>query len=177
LAISRRLKVDALAGDFERVLADAEEFRQGWMRFGRPVTPNLAGGAYAVAMVHGLRHDDEARAEWLAITVDLGVDRIRVEGCAMAWAPSFDAILALHQGHAGGAVARMTLHPGDLPTWDGGEGGAGGAARGGGGAVAAGAGVARRPPGGGGGGAAPPPHGRAQPDRGGHGRACRCPGG
>ncbi len=121
LAISRRLKVDALAGDFERVLADAEEFRQGGMRFGRPVTPNLAGGAYAVAMVHGLRHDDEARAEWLAITVDLGVDRIRVEGCAMAWAPSFDAILALHQGQAGGAVARMTLHPGDLRTWDGGE--------------------------------------------------------
>src|SRR4029453_3050971 len=121
LAISRRLKVDALAGDFERVLADAEEFRQGWMRFGRPVTPNLAGGAYAVAMVHGLRDDAEARAEWLAITVDLGVDRIRGEGCAMAWAPSFDAIPALHQGHAGEAVARMTLHPADLRTWDGGE--------------------------------------------------------
>jgi predicted ATPase/DNA-binding CsgD family transcriptional regulator len=121
LAISRRLKVDALAGDIEQALADAEKFRRGWTRSGRPVTPNLAGGAYAVALVHGLRGDAEARAEWLAITVDLGADSVRMEGCSAAWAPSFDAILALHEGHAGDAVAAMTLHPADLNTWDGGE--------------------------------------------------------
>ena len=121
LAISRRLKVDALAGDIERVLADAEEFRRAWTRSGRPVTPNLSGGAYAVAMVHGLRGDAAARAEWLAITVDLGADKVKMERCYAAWAPSFDAILALHEGHADQAVASMTLHPDDLHSWDGGE--------------------------------------------------------
>jgi hypothetical protein len=121
LAISRRLKVDALAGEIERVLADAEEFRRGWTRAGRPVTPNLSGGAYAVAMVHGLRGDAEARAEWLAITVDLGADKVRMERCYAAWAPSFDAILAMHEGDAATAAAAMTLHPSELTSWDGGE--------------------------------------------------------
>jgi predicted ATPase/DNA-binding CsgD family transcriptional regulator len=121
LAISRRLKVDALAGDIERVLADAELFRQSWIKAGLPVTPALGGGAYAVAMVHGLRGDAEARAEWLAITVDLGVDEARVASCTLAWAPTFDAILALHESDPGRAVALMTLHPADLVTWDGGE--------------------------------------------------------
>jgi predicted ATPase/DNA-binding CsgD family transcriptional regulator len=121
LAISRRLKVDALTGDLERVLADAQLFRRGWERAGRPVTPALGGGAYAVAMVHGLRGDAEARAEWLAITVDLGVNETKMASCALAWAPTFDAILALHRGDHGEAVARMTFHPADLVTWDGGE--------------------------------------------------------
>jgi hypothetical protein len=121
LAISRRLKVDALAGDVERVLADAELFRQGWLKAGQPVTPTLAGGAYAVAMVHGLRGDAEARADWLAITAELGADVSTNAGCSLAWAPTFDAILALHEGDPARAVALMTMHPAELVTWDGGE--------------------------------------------------------
>jgi hypothetical protein len=35
--------------------------------------------------------------------------------------PTFDAILALHQGDPAEALARMTLHLSDLRTWDGGE--------------------------------------------------------
>ena len=121
LALSRRLKVDAMAGDIERVLADSELFRQGWIKAGRPVTPTLGGGAYAVAMVHGLRGDAEARAEWLAITADLGSDVADLGGCQLAWVPTYDAILALHEGEPGRAVALMALHPAELVTWDGGE--------------------------------------------------------
>jgi hypothetical protein len=121
LALSRRLKVDALAGDIERVLADAELFRQGWIKAGRPVTPTLGGGAYAVAMVHGLRGDAEARVEWLAITADLGSDVADLGGCRLAWVPTYDAILALHEGNPGRAVSLMTIHPSELVTWDGGE--------------------------------------------------------
>jgi hypothetical protein len=121
LALSRRLKVDAMAGDIERVLADSELFRQGWIKAGRPVTPTLGGGAYAVAMVHGLRGDAEARAEWLAITADLGSGVADLGGCRLAWVPTYDAILALHEGEPGRAVALMALHPAELVTWDGGE--------------------------------------------------------
>jgi predicted ATPase/DNA-binding CsgD family transcriptional regulator len=121
LATSRRMKVDAMAGEFDRVLADAERFRQGWVRATRPVTPNLAGGAYAAALVHGLRGDDAARQEWCRITVDLGSDPDRLDGCITGWAPSFDAILMLHRGDPGAALDRLALHPDALRTWYGGE--------------------------------------------------------
>jgi predicted ATPase/DNA-binding CsgD family transcriptional regulator len=121
LATSRRMKVDAMAGEFDRVLADAERFRRGWVRALRPVTPNLAGGAYAVAMVHGLRGDDAARQEWRQIAFDLGSDPDRLDGCTTGWAPTFDAILLLHHGDAGAALDRLALHPGELRTWYGGE--------------------------------------------------------
>ena len=44
-----------------------------------------------------------------------------MDGCVLAWAPTFDAILALHLGDPAEALARMRLHPSDLRTWDGGE--------------------------------------------------------
>jgi hypothetical protein len=55
LATCRRLLVDALAGNFDEVIQTGERFRAGWERAGRPVSPNLARGTYAVAMVHGMR--------------------------------------------------------------------------------------------------------------------------
>src|SRR5262249_56225663 len=62
LATSRRLLVDALAGHFDDVVRAGERFRASWERAGRPVAPNLARAPYAVAMVHGMRGDDERRA-------------------------------------------------------------------------------------------------------------------
>ena len=74
LAMSRRLLVDALAGHFDDVVRTGERFRTGWERAGRPVAPNLARTSYAVAMVHGMRGDDDRRAAWVRLTIDLGVD-------------------------------------------------------------------------------------------------------
>ncbi len=47
--------------------ATASGSASGWEQAGRPVQGNLAGAAYAVAAVHGICGDDDARAEWLAI--------------------------------------------------------------------------------------------------------------
>ena len=73
VALSQRLMVDALAGHFDDVVRGGERFRVGWERAGRPAAPDLARAAHAVAMVHGMLGDDERRAEWLRITVELGV--------------------------------------------------------------------------------------------------------
>ena len=66
--------VDALTGNLDDVVRNGERFRVGWERAGRPAASDLAEAAYAVAMVHGMRGDDERRAEWLRIMAELGID-------------------------------------------------------------------------------------------------------
>jgi predicted ATPase/DNA-binding CsgD family transcriptional regulator len=121
LATSRLLKVDALAGELERVLENAERFRQGWIDAGRPIASNLSGGSYSVAMTHGLRGDDAARQEWVDITHSLGVDDERLEGCLTGFAPTLDAIVALHRGEVDAALARLAVDPAEFQTWYTGE--------------------------------------------------------
>ena len=121
LATSRRMRVEALAGELDRVLADGERFRRGWERAGRPVALSLASGAYAVAMAHGLRGDDDARDEWLRITVELGLDRDRIEGCYTGYGPTFDAIVALHRGDTRAAFERLADDPSGFDSWHTGE--------------------------------------------------------
>jgi predicted ATPase/DNA-binding CsgD family transcriptional regulator len=101
VAMSRRLLVDALAGHFDEVVRTGERFRTGWVRAGRPVAPNLARSSYAVAMVHGMRGDDERRAAWVRLTIDLGVDP---EGSPRGWPAVFDGLLALHRDDLAAAV-------------------------------------------------------------------------
>ena len=121
LAVSRLLKVDALAGDLHRVLANAERFRQGWEDAGRPIASNLAGGAYSVATAHGLRGDDAARDEWIEITRTLGLDPERLAGCATGFTPTLDALVLLHRGEADAAHARLAVDPAGFDNWYTGE--------------------------------------------------------
>jgi predicted ATPase/DNA-binding CsgD family transcriptional regulator len=121
LATARRMKVDALAGEVDRVLTDAEQFRRGWEQAGRPRSRNVAGGSLAVAMIHGLRGDDSARAEWYDITVALGADVEFLDSCGSGYAPTFDAIVLLHRGDADGALARLADNPADFTHWHNGE--------------------------------------------------------
>jgi predicted ATPase/DNA-binding CsgD family transcriptional regulator len=121
LATARRLKVDALAGNVDTVLADAERFRQGWEQAGRPRSRNVAGGSLAVAMIHGLRGDDAARAEWYEITVALGADAEFLGSCGSGYAPTFDGIVLLHRGDAEGALVRLADDPADFTHWHNGE--------------------------------------------------------
>jgi hypothetical protein len=107
LAMCRRLLVDAFAGHFDDVIATGERFRSGWEHAGRPVAHNLARGAYAVAMVYGMRGDDERRAAWIRLTVDLGTDSGDLGGCALGWPPVFDGLLALHRDDPAAAVRRL----------------------------------------------------------------------
>ena len=112
---AQRLKVDALAGQFDAVLYGESLFRDSWERCGRPVVPYLASSASAVAMVHGILGDDAGRAEWLELTRDLlGVN----PGVASkAWAPTFDAVVALHRGDFRAAVDRLATDLDDPETW------------------------------------------------------------
>jgi predicted ATPase/DNA-binding CsgD family transcriptional regulator len=121
IATARRIKVDAMAGDLDAVVAAAERFRRGWEQAGRPVASNLAGATLAVAMVHGLRGDDDQRAEWRERTIAVGMTAERLEGPRSGYGPTFDAIVQLHVGDVDAAVARLSLDPNRLRTWFSGE--------------------------------------------------------
>jgi predicted ATPase/DNA-binding CsgD family transcriptional regulator len=106
-ATSRLLVAEALAGDVEDTLTGSERFLDSWAHSGRPRAPSLGAPAAAVAMVHGLRGDDDARAEWLALIDELGVPPERKSG----YGPTFDAIVLLHRGQAALALERLTAEP------------------------------------------------------------------
>ena len=116
VGISRRVVVDALTGNLDDVVRNGERFRVGWERACRPAASDLAKAACAVAMVHGMRGDDDRRAEWLRIMAELG-DPERLTGCATGWGPTFDAILALHRDDPGSALERLTADLDDPETW------------------------------------------------------------
>jgi predicted ATPase/DNA-binding CsgD family transcriptional regulator len=130
LGACRLVVGDALAGEWDRVLPVAARFRANWEQLGRPIAHYLSLGAGAVTMVHGLRGDEAARDDWLAVTWQLRSamearteeDRSRWEPTAAkpginAWAPTFDALVLLHQGRPELAVAEMRHDPDDMREW------------------------------------------------------------
>jgi hypothetical protein len=115
LGLAQRLMVDAFAGHFDAVTRDEQAFRDSWERCGRPVVPNLASSPGAVAMVHGILGDDTGRAEWLHLANELlGVSETV---SSKAWAPTFDAAVALHRGDFQAAVDRLAADLDDPDTW------------------------------------------------------------
>jgi predicted ATPase/DNA-binding CsgD family transcriptional regulator len=116
LGLGRRMAVDALAGDFDAVLAAADLFERDWRLAGRPVASNLAAGACAAAMVFGILGDDAARQQWIEITEQL-LPRGRAGSVAGGWKPTFDAIVALHQRDVAGAVDLLDVAPDDQASW------------------------------------------------------------
>jgi predicted ATPase/DNA-binding CsgD family transcriptional regulator len=107
LATSRLLVAEALAGDVDHTIADSDRFLDSWTYAGRPRAASLGSTAAAVAMIHGLRGDDGARAEWLAVVDELGVPPWRKAG----YGPTFDAIVQLHRGQATLALERLAAEP------------------------------------------------------------------
>ena len=66
-------------------------------------------------MVHGILGDDTGRAEWLQLTEDLlGVNE---PPSSKAWAPTFDAVVALHRGDFQAALDRLAADLDDPETW------------------------------------------------------------
>ncbi|MFB4297700.1 LuxR C-terminal-related transcriptional regulator [Actinomadura sp. NTSP31] len=115
LASVRLLVVTALTGDWNETTALAELFREGWERAGRPRAGNLARGAYAAATVHGLRGDDDARAEWLDI-----VDALTTPDRSIAdlgYGEFFDALLLLHRDPPQHAMQVLATPPEQLTQW------------------------------------------------------------
>nr|WP_240477355.1 LuxR C-terminal-related transcriptional regulator [Jiangella muralis] len=100
LATSQLIVADALAGHATDVIAASGRFVDSWTQAGRPPSRGFGPVAAAVAMVHGLRGDDAARADWLAILDQLGVGPADRAG----YSPTLDAIALLHQGRAAEAL-------------------------------------------------------------------------
>jgi predicted ATPase len=103
VATSRLLMADALAGHATDVIAASGRFLDGWTQAGRPPARNFGPVAAAVAMIHGLRGDQAAQAEWLAILDQLGVTPADRAG----YSPTFDAITLLHHGQSTLALERL----------------------------------------------------------------------
>ena len=76
----------------------------------RPVAGNLAIGAYAAAMVHGMRGHGNARARSMEITRSLLPTPDRFATSDHLWRVTLDALLALHCGEP--ETANELLHDG-----------------------------------------------------------------
>ncbi|PZF82247.1 ATP-binding protein [Jiangella anatolica] len=113
VATSRLIMADALAGHATDVIAAAGRFLDGWTRAGRPQNRGFGPVAAGVAMIHGLRGDDAARAEWLAVLDQLGVTPEDRAG----YSPTFDAIVLLHDGRAGAALDLLDPGDGEPSPW------------------------------------------------------------
>jgi predicted ATPase/DNA-binding CsgD family transcriptional regulator len=115
LATARLILVATLTGEWDDAVRLGERFRKGWERAGRPRAGNLSRGAYAAATVHGLRGDDDARAQWLDI-----VDGLATPGRPLSsihFNEFFDAMLLLHRGQADEAMQRLATPPEHFREW------------------------------------------------------------
>ena len=117
-ALARRIKVDAMAGEFDAALVRGERFLQAWERAGRPVSGTLNVTAYAMAMVHGLRGEQAQRARWVDVATMLTPDPGRSGIGLRGWAMAFDALLALERDQAGLALARLSATLDDQTVWN-----------------------------------------------------------
>ncbi|MEO3770496.1 LuxR C-terminal-related transcriptional regulator [Micromonospora sp. B9E7] len=109
-ATSWLLVVDALAGDVGGVLASSVRFLDAWQRAGRPARSVLGPAAAGVAMIHGLRDDQEARRVWTTVLDQLGAPPEHIHG----YRAVFDAMHLLHRGQAQVALRRMTPEPAEV---------------------------------------------------------------
>ena len=121
LATSRLIVVGLLEGTWDEALAQAEQFRAGWERAGRPLQGNLRPATYAAATIQALRGDDTARADWMTVTTTLEapVRKAPVPGRLgrdpdAPFGRFFDALVLLHRGLAAEAVELLADPPESL---------------------------------------------------------------
>jgi hypothetical protein len=112
-ATCRLLMVDALAGNVDEVLTGSVRFLDAWRRAGSPTLSLLCPAVAAVALIHGLRDDHDARREWQEVLHQLGTPPEHTYG----YGAVFDAIFLLHRGQAPEALERMTPEPSQVWKW------------------------------------------------------------
>ncbi|MFL1380894.1 ATP-binding protein [Nocardiopsis protaetiae] len=112
-ATSWLLVANAFAGEVEGVLAGAARFLDAWRQNGRLRSRSLGPAAAAVAMVHGLRGDADARAQWLEVIDRAGPG----DDHRLGYGAVFDALLLLHHGDAEAALERLAPEPERVWKW------------------------------------------------------------
>ncbi len=107
------LVTGALAGDVREVLTVADRFLEGWHLAGRPTGSILGPAAAGVAMIHGLRADQDSRRAWDTVLRQLDDYPRETYG----YRAVFEAFVLLHDGRAKEALERMTPGANDVHTW------------------------------------------------------------
>ncbi|MFI9210568.1 ATP-binding protein [Streptomyces sp. NPDC053253] len=112
-ATSWLLVADAFAGRGGEVLTGSGRFLDAWERGGRQQSFSLGPAAASVAMVHGLRGDRAARAEWLGTVDRAGT----AEEYRHGYGAILDAMVLLHDGDAAEALDRLAPEPEQVWKW------------------------------------------------------------
>ncbi|MEU9994828.1 LuxR C-terminal-related transcriptional regulator [Streptomyces sp. NPDC050848] len=112
-AMSWLLVADAFAGHGDDVLTGSVRFLDAWEQSGRRRSFSLGPAAASVALVHGLRGDDDAREEWLAIVDRAGTGDEYRHG----YGAVLDALVLLHRGDPHAALERVEPEPERVWKW------------------------------------------------------------
>ncbi|MBF6424627.1 ATPase [Nocardia cyriacigeorgica] len=112
-ATSWLLVADALAGNVEQVRTHSVRFLDSWQRAGSPARSVLGPAMAGVAMIHDLRDDQGAHAEWAEYARRVDTTPVRTHG----YGAVFDALALLHHGQAAQAVQRMAAAPDEVWRW------------------------------------------------------------
>ncbi len=107
------LVADGLAGRADETLAHAVRFRDSFEQSGGQQSLSLGAAAASVAMIHGLRGDDDARADWLAVVGRADTTAEHRHG----YGAVFDATVLLHRGDARAALERVAPGPDEVWKW------------------------------------------------------------
>jgi hypothetical protein len=104
-ALAEGIAPDALAGNWDDAINAGLAFLTGWEQAGQPVAPGRGIAPAALAMVHGLRGDDNERDAWLeTLRQTLGDD---LTYRATGYGEVFDAIVELHHNRSEDAARRL----------------------------------------------------------------------
>ena len=113
LGLARLLLVDALAGDWGAIDDLGATWLKSWEAAGRPVVSSLAGAARAMALVGGIRGDEEAHAHWCGVATVLRSVIDQTPGASDVLGPYVEGLVQLHRGRPADAVA-VLVDPPDL---------------------------------------------------------------
>ncbi|MEU8342033.1 LuxR C-terminal-related transcriptional regulator [Spirillospora sp. NPDC048832] len=111
-ATSWLLVADAFSGLADELLPVSDRFLDSWTQSGLR-SRSLAPAAASVAMIHGLRGDDDARSSWLAIAAKAGPEGDN----RLGYGAVFDAMVLLHHGDADAALERVAPEPDQVWKW------------------------------------------------------------
>ncbi|MEU6039825.1 LuxR C-terminal-related transcriptional regulator [Actinomadura sp. NPDC047616] len=112
-ATSWLLVADAFTGDVDEMLTVSMRFLDAWEQSGRLRSRSLGPAAASVAMIHGLRGDHDARADWLAIVDEAGP----AADHRLGYGAVFDTMVLLHHGDAKAALERVAPEPDQVWKW------------------------------------------------------------
>jgi hypothetical protein len=107
-ALAEGIAPDALAGNWDNAIKAGHAFLAGWEQADQPAAPGLGLAPAALAMVHGLRGDDNERDAWLeTLRLILG-DNLSYR--ATGYGEVFDAIVELHHHRSEEAARHLAKY-------------------------------------------------------------------